>query len=184
MANTYVKLGSITVGPEGTTSMQFTNIPQNFTDLVVKISARGMSYWLNDMRIRFNNSNTAGTEYDSRWIVNNYGSVASNNYLNTMGINLYYPVPGQSYIMSESTFGNFELYISNYSGNTYKTLSGDWTGENGDSSYWNYMYQGVIAGTWKNTAAITSINLDAAIAWPSFRTSVFSTATLYGISSS
>ena len=46
------------------------------------------------------------------------------------------------------------------------------------------MYQGVIAGTWKNTAAITSINLDAAIAWPSFRTSVFSTATLYGISSS
>lgn len=183
MANTYVKLGSITVGQEGTTSMQFTNIPQNYTDLIVKVSPRGMSYWLNDMRIRFNNSNTAGTEYDSRWLVNNYGTVATSNYMNTTGINLYYPVPGQSYIMSERTFGNFEIYIPNYSGNTFKPISCDWTGENG-SSYSVYTYQGIIAGTWENTSAITSIQLDAAIAWTGFRLNTFTTATLYGISKS
>lgn len=184
MANTYVHLGSITVGSEGTTSMQFSNIPQNYTDLIVKVSARGMSYWLNDMRIRFNNSNTAGTEYDNRWLVNNYGTLASSYYYNTMGLTLYYPVPGQAYIMSERTYGNFEIYIPNYTGSTFKPVSIDWTGENADSSYNTYMYQGISAGIWKNTAAITQINLDAALAWPRFRTQYNTTATLYGISKS
>ncbi|CAB4173630.1 hypothetical protein UFOVP973_1, partial [uncultured Caudovirales phage] len=40
MANTYVLLNSNTVGVGGTASVTFSSIPQTYTDLMVRISAR------------------------------------------------------------------------------------------------------------------------------------------------
>lgn len=49
MANTYKKIATVTVGSGGTTSIQFTNIPNTYTDLVVMASLRhletGGSAW-------------------------------------------------------------------------------------------------------------------------------------------
>lgn len=184
MANTFVHLGTITVGAEGSTSISFTNIPQNFTDLVLKISPRGMSYWGNEMRIRYNNT-SGGTSYNTRWLIDNYGTAGSSYFDNTSSHFFSYAVPGTSYIMSERTYGNFEIYIPNYSGSKNKSSIIDFVGENGEPSYNVYTYSGYAAATWVNTAAITSIQLDASTAYGvQFRHSNYTTASLYGINKS
>ena len=40
MAYTYSKIASVTVGSGGSTSIEFLAIPQNYTDLVIKVSGR------------------------------------------------------------------------------------------------------------------------------------------------
>jgi len=184
MANTFVHLGTATVGQEGATVLQFTSIPQNFTDLVVKISVRGMSYWTNETRIRFNNT-SGGTSYNTRYLINGAGTASSSYFDNTSSHFFSYVTPGQSYIMSERTFGNHELYIPNYSGSKNKTFFIDAAGENGDTSYNVYAYSGFAAATWNSSAAITSIQIDASTAYSvPFRHNVFTRASLYGISKS
>ena len=58
---TFIKIASVTVGSGGATSMSFTSIPNTYTDLVIKISARGTdnsSNGWNQGAITFNSSTT------------------------------------------------------------------------------------------------------------------------------
>jgi len=72
-----------------------------------------------------------------------------------------------------STFGNAEIYLPNYAGNTNKSASIDMVSEQNATS----TYMGLVAPLWSNTAAITSITLTGA----SGNLAQYSTATLYGI---
>jgi hypothetical protein len=40
MAYTYSKIASVTIGSGGSSSINFIAIPQNYTDLILKLSAR------------------------------------------------------------------------------------------------------------------------------------------------
>jgi hypothetical protein len=73
-----------------------------------------------------------------------------------------------------STFGNYELYIPNYTGSKNKSCSYDWVTENNSTS----VYSGFTAALWSNTAAISSIVItpDTGTIMP------YSTFTLYGVS--
>jgi hypothetical protein len=172
MANTYVAIATVTVGSGGASSIDFTSIPQTYTDLVVKVSARsdktGQSY--ENIGINFNGSSSNLSD-KTLYTIN--GTSASSSTDASLGI------IGQAALAdaTANTFGNTEAYIPNYTGSNYKSFSGDGVNENNTTAATLMLS----AGLWSNTAAITSITLI-----PLYGTKFlqYSTATLYGIKNS
>lgn len=172
MALTYVAIATVTVGSGGATDIEFTNIPGTYTDLVLKLSSRiSTSATREPISLTFNSSSTGysyrrtygfdsgSTGYDSAT------SQAKIYFGNTVAANA-----------TASTFGSHDIYISNYAGSGNKSLSSDAVAENNSSSAWQIT---LAAGLWANSAAITSIKIT-----PDAGNFVqYSTATLYGISS-
>ena len=73
--NTLVKIQTVTVGSGGASSIDFTSIPQTYTDLCVVLSARGTNAGTgaNDGHLTFNSSSTG---YSSRLL---YGTGGGGN---------------------------------------------------------------------------------------------------------
>lgn len=163
---------TITVGSGGASSIEFTSIPQDGTDLLVVFSLRGTAN--GGAGIRASNNfkfNSSSTGYALKWlygipIVTN-GSGSETN--NTSGYGGYFT----SSSATSNTFGNGQLYLPNYTGSQYKSWSVEGVGESNDAS--SGMSFG--GGLWSNTAAITSITLlgDSA----SGDLAQYSTASLY-----
>ena len=164
MANTFELISSVTVGSGGAASIDFTSIPSTFTDICLKVSARdGDSNWVLGMKFNTTNgssrfiqgdgaSASSGTQGDMRFIVTSAGATAN-------------------------TFGNAEIYIPNYAGSNYKSVSIDSVSEANAST----AYMRMIAALWSNTAAINQITLTNIA---SGNIPQYSTAYLYGIKSS
>jgi len=76
-----------------------------------------------------------------------------------------------------NTFGNDELYIPNYTGSTYKSISSDTVSESNGSAPSDAIAS-LWAGLWNNTAAITSITLSPGAGGTFVQ---YSTFHLYGI---
>jgi hypothetical protein len=174
MPNTYVKIASVTVGAGGAATMAFSSIPSTYTDLKLVISGRTTeANWYSNLLMNFNGSSAA--EYSFLRLIG----------IGT-GISTDGPFTGQTTIYvgetdgstaTASTFGNFDVYIPNYSGSNNKSLSIDKAMENNSSSN-NIL--GFVAASWTNTSVISSITLT-----PASGTFVqYSTATLYGIKNS
>ena len=168
MANTFIKLSTVTVGSSGAASIDFTSIPQTFTDLKIVLSARTNRAAAADyMNISFN-SNTVG--FTGRGLYGS-GSAASSSTLTREAGEI---VGGSS---TASVFANTEIYIPNYTSSNYKSFSTDSVAENNATA----SYQNLNTSLWSNTSAITSVSLT-----PGLGTlfNQYSTATLYGIKSS
>jgi hypothetical protein len=148
MPNTFELIASSTVGAGGAASIDFTSIPQTFTDLVLKVSARGNyagvggAFFLEFNGLTTNlssrvleGSGSAVSSFTAASRIQNTGATNANNTANT--------------------FGNAEFYIPNYRGSTNKSVSVDGTGENNATEN----YSALTAGLWSNTSAITSIKL-------------------------
>jgi hypothetical protein len=150
MTANYVLLEKITVGAAGASSVEFSGIPQTgYTDLVVKVSARGTdSSVYAGIYVSFN-----GTAYNSTGrFIEGDGSSASSGTFSNGAISF---IAGAT--ATSNTFGSTELYIPNYTGSTNKSYSSDGVGENNAT----LALAQLNAGLWSNTAAITSITLDA-----------------------
>jgi hypothetical protein len=168
MANTYVKIATVTVGSGGTANMTFSSIPSTYTDLVLKISGRtNVADYVDFCKVQFNG---VATNQSERALRGN-GS-AANSYSDTL---IYSATNGNT--STTSTFGNLELYIPNYAGSTNKSVSLDGVNENNATAALAEMQ----AGLWSSTAAITSIAL---VPYTGTLWQQYSTATLYGISKS
>jgi hypothetical protein len=165
------KLATTTVGAGGTSTVTFSNIPQGYTDLVLRISARSTrsDYTFGSVSIVFN-SVTSGYSYI--WLKGdgsnpNNGSGSSFSYLLDL-----YTMPGSTVIAN--TFGNNDIYISKYSGNNLKSISIDGVSENNAT-----LSQTILtAGSWSNSSPITSITLTETNGNNFVQ---YSTFTLYGI---
>jgi len=167
MASTLVALQTVTVGAGGVSSITFSSIPQTYTDLCVKISARTDYAATNDnIKMSFNGSTSSfgikllygsGTAAGSVSISDNTGGIVAD------GANA-----------TSSTFGNAELYIPNYTSSNYKSYSADSVAESNTATMFMY----INAGLWSNYSAITSINL-AVQGGTNFVQ--YSTFTLYGV---
>ena len=173
MAITYKKIASVTVGSGGATEIDFQNIPQNFTDLVVKMSTRdtitGTGNTWQAFDIYFNNLTTNRSQ---RFLFGTGSSSGSG----TGATEIYgQAVEGGA---TANTFANGEIYIPNYTASTNKSISIDQVTENNGTAALVYL----TAGLWSSTAAINRITLDANNYGTSF--AQYSTATLYGISNS
>ena len=162
------KISTITVGSGGSASIEFTNIPQTYTDLLIRYSTRGSNADVYTSGVlTFNNSTTG---YSSIWIQGSGSSAVGGSYSGSSiaGWN----ATGTS--ATASTFGNGEFFISNYTESRDKQISHhDAIETNAATTYMEYN-----VGTWQNTSAITTVTL-ALAAGATF--AQYSSATLYGI---
>jgi hypothetical protein len=162
---TYKALATVTVGAGGAANIEFTNIPQTYTDLIVKLSGRS--------------TRSETTEFLSINL-NSSASDFTNKTLEATGTTVYSGSYG-AYIASvpaatatASTFGSFELYIPNYAGSNFKSSNSDSVSENN----LNLAYSDLIASLWSQTAPITSVKLVTNNASNFVQ---YTTATLYGV---
>jgi hypothetical protein len=148
----------------GQLGIEFTSIPQTYTDLLVLLSLRNEGAE-EHILISFNGSSS---NFSGRFLAGIGTSVSSSTYARYLGNQMPSGAPS-------NTFGNAIVYIPNYTGSTNKSFSSDASGWTGDSSRFTNV---ITAGLWSVTDAITSVKFEpeAASDWAQY-----SSATLYGI---
>ena len=149
---TYTQIGStVTVGSGGATYVEFTSIPSTYTDLIIKTSARSTQagQW-GEGNITFNSDTSSS--YSWRGLYGT-GSVTGSNSSTSATSALGGRPNGTD--TTANTFGNSEVYITNYAGSTYKSLSTDEITENNGTT----ALATFVANLWSNTSAITSIRI-------------------------
>lgn len=162
MANTYVAIATNTVS-SATTSVTFSSIPSTYTDLVLVVSAWGSTG--SDAFLRFNGD--TGTNYSDTVVRGNGSTASSVRDSNAAGIDM------GVVSTTSGTFTPMIFNIQNYSNSTtYKTALGRISNANSMVT--------ALVGMWRNTAAITQIDLveRTSTGWQSG-----STFSLYGIAS-
>jgi hypothetical protein len=147
------KLYSATVGAGGAASVTFSNIPQGYTDLVIKASARSTrSGEIADGLVVLVNGLTTGYIYRA---VQGDGSTL---YSTSSGYEQGWSgaIPGSS--ATASIFGNTDISFANYSGFTSKTFFCDSSAENNATN----AYSSFNGGMQSSPAPITSLTFSAA----------------------
>jgi hypothetical protein len=158
------KIAFVEVGSAGASSIDFTSIPQGYTDLLIKASLRGSTNGNIDMFCEFNGVTTG---YTFRWISGDGASAGSAT--NTTRNSGFMTMNNDT----ANTFASNDIYIPNYTGGNNKTSSFDGVTENNATT----AYQVLGARLSTITSAITSIKVS-----PSPGNFVqYSSATLYGI---
>jgi hypothetical protein len=164
-----------TVGSGGVNTVTFNNIPQTFTDLLIKVSARGdttnsdigiTGFQTHYLRLNNNLSNL----HTSRYLLADGSTVSSS----AAGAETIWRAPGSTNSSDTSnTFSNGEIYIPNYTNSNFKSAIGDIVGENNGST------SGIMLGSYlfQSTSAVTRIDFLAS----SGNFVQYSTFSLYGI---
>ena len=173
MANTYVKIASVTVGSGGSNTITFSSIPSTYTDLVIKLSGRstGTSANWTSINVKPNGS----TSSSNRVLYGNGSSVSS--YSSSSGTGTVSSW-NSSATTTSSTFANVEIYIPNYTSSNYKSVYIDVGTENNGAS----ALIALVGFLYESTSSITSLTLESTAGEGDF--TQYSTAVLYGISKS
>lgn len=158
---------AITVGSGGTTSIDFTNIPQVYTDLQLIVSLRSTGT-NGTCVVYFNNDTTNGNYSVLRLYANPSSTISSQSYSAP-----YFIYSNQSG-NTASTFSNGQVYIPNYVSSTQKSISSEIVNENNASS--SDLFLNI--GKWNGTSAINRITIQQAIDTGFVQ---YSSASLYGI---
>ncbi len=147
-------------------SIEFTSIPQTFTDLVVLISGRadGSNGTINC----YFNTDTTSANYSVRRLIGDGTNATSGSFTGA-----FFAYVNLSTTTTNS-FSNSSIYIPNYTSSTAKSISGESVWENNAT----YAEQTLNAGLWSGTAAITRILINLQVS-PNFVAG--STFSLYGI---
>lgn len=148
MPANYVLLETIQL-TQNSSSITLDNIPQTgYDDLKIVLSVRTTSGLATEQLFtRFNGSSTG---YTNKQVYGD-GANATSASLQTSAISTININTSQS---TASTFSNTEIYIPNYRGSTNKAVSSKSVCENNATGA---ALQGLCAGLWSNSAAITSI---------------------------
>jgi hypothetical protein len=130
-------------------SIEFSSIPQFYTDLMLLLSTRsdGTNHTL---YVQFNGVTTG---YTARRLEGNGLGANSNAYSDS-----FFAYSGGSG-QTANTFGNVSLYIPNYTSSVAKSVSSDSVDENNGTLATQFL----TAGLWNNTAPITSVRIDPVI---------------------
>ncbi len=161
MTATYDKIATTTLG-SAASSYTFSTISGSYTDLILVFSTK-LTSGSDGVNMQFNGD--TGSNYSFTYLSGNGTSASSFRYANTANIKAAFngvPTTADGHLSI--------VQVNNYSNSTtYKTaLVRDNNANNGT---------GAIVGTWRNTAAVTSIVLTAV----SSTFTAGSTFTLYGI---
>ena len=152
---------TIEVGAGGAASIEFTSIPQDGVDLLVSLSHRTQ---LTGSTLTLNDTGLAGN--DAIYIQGNGSSASSNAQSSAF-------IVGADDSYTANTFGNAQIYISNYTSSANKSVSVDAVTENNATA----ALSRISAIKFSVTSAITSIKFA-----PSSGTiEQYSTASLYKI---
>jgi len=153
-----------TVGAGGTGGVNFLNIPQTFTDLMMVVSARtAFAATYQYIPIYFNNN---GSNYSATNVLGTGSAVSSDR-------NAWIDAGAVSATSTSNTFSSVSIYIPNYTSANFKSYIADGVTENNATAG----FQSLTAGLWRDTSAINRIDISGA-----GQTIVQnSTVTLYGI---
>jgi hypothetical protein len=166
MAQAYVPIQTYTLSSTSA-SITFTNIPQSYTDLILKISGRTTTPTSvgESIFISFNGSTS---DFSTRVF---YGTGSTSG---TFTSEARFAGTNNSGGSTTSTFSTTDIYISNYTSSNQKTYGLESVVENNATEGYNYFG----SSRWANTSAVTSITLtpNSANAF-----AINTTATLYGL---
>jgi hypothetical protein len=167
MANTFQHIQTVTVtAAGGAATIEFTAIPQTYTDLVLTLSARSTYAAAgDDLYLYFNG---VVTNRSGRFVYGNGVSAAATSVSDHAGT-----MTADS--ATANVFGNTIIYFPNYTTANFKSLSSDSVSENNATT----AYADLTAGLWSSTAAITSIQIPTAGGRGVWKQ--YSSASLYGI---
>lgn len=166
MAN-MIPISTVTVGSGGASTIEFVGIPQTYTDLIIKVSARtNRAQQRDNLAITFNGG-ARNTNWSGRGLYTVDGATAQSE---TAASELGF-INGAN--ATSSTFSNVDIYVCNYTATSNKSLSVDGAAENNATAACLSMY----AGLHSSSAPTSTITL----AGGSGNFVQYSTATLYGI---
>jgi hypothetical protein len=171
MALQLYKIASAEVGPTSVANINFSSIPQGYTDLKLVVSGRadGAFDW-HQLYLEINGSTSISVR-----MVQGAGSGTPASYTNSVGE--FGPVLNGS-TGTANAFGSAELYFTNYAGSSAKPVSVTGISETNAVG----IYQIMSAGLYNSSSPITQLTIkprDASAAYRNFVQN--STATLYGI---
>jgi len=154
-------------------TISFNNIPQTFTDLQLLVSARSeIGTPDNVVVLQFNLDSTSALYSDTRV----YGTGASTASDRATSTSYMRPAHAMGAGSTANTATNCEIYIPNYTNAIFKSVESNYVTEQNAAS--TATFQVMVAGLWRNTAAITSLQLKT-LDGQNFTN--ISTFTLYGI---
>lgn len=126
----------------------FINIPQNYTDLLLKVSGRRDGAG-RIIAFRFNSD--SGSNYSEILLYANGSSIFNSS---TSRTSIFVEAfPESSY--TANTFSSHNMYISNYTSTSTRSISIDGVSENNATEAWQLLE----AATYSGTNAITEINV-------------------------
>jgi hypothetical protein len=151
MANTFIKLGGVEL-TSTQSSLNFTSIPQTYTDLIIVCSLRTTNSGDFGVPIfQFNNLGT-NTSMSHRGLINESGSVSGGT--NNEGL-VIRRCPGGN--APADYFGSATIWISNYaSSTTVKYFQGFYASPRNQASG---SAIGINGCAWSDTSAISAINI-------------------------
>jgi len=159
-AGDYESIATVTVGSGGSTSIEFTSIPADFTHLQVRGIARSTrtNASIDQLYTRVNGD--TGSNYSWHWLYGNGSSAGADVGTSSTIMNLGWFATNSTDSVTNA-FGGFVLDILDYANtNKYKTFrilcGNDFNGGGG-------AYNGTVvfaSGLWRSTSAITSIKFD------------------------
>ena len=147
MANTYTLIEAKTVS-SAVSYVEFTSIPQTYTDIKLVASARN-SGGNTELSVTFNGD--TGSNYPFARV---YGDGSGTNSTKTTLSRVTNNMFAQS-AYTANTFGNGDFYIPNYTSSNYKSVSIDGVTENNSTG----SFAMLSASLWSNASAITSIKI-------------------------
>ncbi len=155
MPNTYTFITSKTVAAGGSVSIDFTSIPQTFTDLILMLSCRSESGSNADaIYARFNSSATGYSNLVSYGDTTTYGTFSpSINYAH-----FGYGAATNGSTNTASTFGNVFVYIPSYKTSNAKTCLVQ-AGKEAMVGGYQSGINSFQTARWSGSAAISSITL-------------------------
>lgn len=173
MANAYTLIEAKTVST-AVASIEFTSIPQTYTDLCLKFSGRNnrAGQILEEFLLTLNDNNN--TVYSERGIRGDGTNLTNNSVSSQTEFQQFGQTAGSS---TSNTFSSWEIYIPNYTGSNNKTILFDGVTEANSTTAYAY----INGGLFSNTTAISSIKLRCK---STHLIDVNSTFYLYGIKNS
>jgi hypothetical protein len=153
MANpTFVQIATQTLATN-TATVTFSGIPQTYTDLLVKMSARGSGSgsFYDNATLTFNGVTTGYTT--TRFTNQQAASIGTDTISNNT---FFYIGEIDGNTATANVFGVIDFYIANYSGTTYKSISSENASENNTNGSF---YNGLHSQLWASYTPITSITL-------------------------
>jgi hypothetical protein len=127
-------------------SIEFTSIPQDGVDLLLLVSARTDGNNSNASEIAFNGDSTNRSQ---RVLTGAFSTASSSSSSSITGSQV------NQLATVANTFSSSSIYIANYAESTAKSVSVDTVDE--DNATGGFQFQRIIAGSWNDTDAITSI---------------------------
>lgn len=156
---------TITVGAGGAANIEFTSIPQTYTDLHLVLSLRASKAdKVSEGLIRINGSTS---DLSNRSLIGDNSAAYTAGYVTSRIIG-----SANGNTATSNTFSSHVVTFPNYTSSANKSFSADAVSEDNGG----YTERGIHANLWAQTAAITSLSIYSSVNWLQY-----SSASLYGI---